>query len=258
MASVNPPHVLLNEEYANPIIHRMPSPASSVGTVYGLDETAYSDTEYKLSDCAFARKCEEQIDLHMPRKEEFNADRDPLLTIPQSGGMPVRISERRLDDVEEKCACFSPISVSLMGTDFYTLYLTVLYDHVMGNLRQAVAQLDENELFEQTLRRGSQAALEIQPSTNDIDTLMRSMMGPSMNITAGRPHMGVSVASPLRGRREPTSSGSGITNGPWNNFGKPVAVDRRDDIVASGDNMISETTVGKRSRNGMSRIARKT
>ena len=79
----------------------------------------------------------------------------------------------------------------------------MLYDHVMGNLRQAVAQLEENELFEQTLRRGSQAALQIQPSTNDIDTLMRSMMGPSMKITAGRPHMGVSVApTPLvRGRR---------------------------------------------------------
>lgn len=59
---------------------------------------------------------------------------------------------------------------------FLFLYRTVLYDHVMGNLRQAVAQLEENELFEQTLRRGSRAALQIQPSTNDIDTLMRSMM----------------------------------------------------------------------------------
>jgi len=154
MANPNPPHVLLNEEYANPVIHRMPSPTSSVGTVYGLDETALSDTEYKLSDSAFARKCEEQMELYIPRKEETEADQDPLLTIPQSGGMPLRISERELDHVEER----------------------LLYDHVMGNLRQAVAQLEENELFEQTLRRGSQAALQIQPSTNDIDILMRSMM----------------------------------------------------------------------------------
>lgn len=107
MANVNPPHVLLNEEYANPVIHRMPSPASSVGTVYGLDETAYSDTEYKLSDSAFARKCEEQIELHMPRKEELDADQDPLLTIPQSGGVPVGISERKLDPLEEKCTFMS-------------------------------------------------------------------------------------------------------------------------------------------------------
>ena len=103
MANLNPPHVLLNEEYANPVIHRMPSPTSSVGTVYGLDETALSDTEYKLSDSAFARKCEEQMELYIPRKEETEANQDPLLTIPQSGGMPVRISERELDHVEERC-----------------------------------------------------------------------------------------------------------------------------------------------------------
>ena len=107
MTNVNPPHVLLNEEYANPVIHRMPSPASSVGTVYGQDETAYSDTEYKLSDSAFARKCEEQMELYMPRKEEAEADQDPLLTIPQSGGVPIKISERELDVVEQKCNVFS-------------------------------------------------------------------------------------------------------------------------------------------------------
>lgn len=181
MANPNPPHVLLNEEYANPVIHRMPSPTSSVGTVYGLDETALSDTEYKLSDSAFARKCEDQMDLHMPRKEETEADKDPLLTIPQSGGMPVRISERQLDHLEEMCMCYSLSPFE--GLNELSLFHTVLYDHVMGNLRQAVAQLEENELFEQTLRRGSQAALQIQPSTNDIDTLMRSMMsGDNMQI----------------------------------------------------------------------------
>ena len=122
----------------------------------------------------------------------------------------------------------------------------------MGNLRQAVAQLVENELFEQTLQRcGSQAsALEIQPSTNNIDSLMQSMMGPSMNINADRPHMGISVAPVPRVR------GRAGLNRPWNNFGKAVAVDRRD--AASGDNtMVSESTVGKRSRNGTSRNAHK-
>ena len=101
MANLNPPHVLLNEEYANPVIYRMPSPASSIGTVYGLDDTAHSDTEYKISDSdAF-------------NKEEFEADRDPLLTIPQSGGVPVRISERELDHVEERRMWFSFLSLSL-------------------------------------------------------------------------------------------------------------------------------------------------
>jgi hypothetical protein len=98
----------------------------------------------------------------------------------------------------------------------------------MSNLRQAVAQLEENELFEQTLRRGSQAALQIQPSTNDIDTLMRSMMDSSINITADRPHMGVSIA-PV-----------------------PLVRDR-----SGATTTISESTVGKRSRNGTSRNAHK-
>ena len=69
---------------------------------------------------------------------------------------------------------YFPLNSGLLND--FSFYRTVLYDHVMGNLRQAVAQLEENELFEQTLRRGSQAALQIQPSTNDIDALMRSMM----------------------------------------------------------------------------------
>ena len=61
MTNPNAPHVLLNEEYANPVVHHVPSPASSVGTVYGLDETTYSDTEYKVSDSAFGIKREEDI-----------------------------------------------------------------------------------------------------------------------------------------------------------------------------------------------------
>ena len=111
MANINPPHVLLNEEYANPVIHRMPSPASSIGTAYGLDETAYSDTEHKLSDSAFIRKCDEQMELYMSRTDELLANQDPLLAIPQSGGVPVVISERQLDPLEEKCSCFLYISL---------------------------------------------------------------------------------------------------------------------------------------------------
>ena len=126
MSNPNPPHVLLNEEYANPVIHRMPSPTSSVGTVYGLDETSLSDTEYKLSDSAFARKCEEQMELYNPRKEETEADQDPLLTIPQSGGMPLRISERELDHAEERCMSLSPFEIRVLLNDFLILSYSVI------------------------------------------------------------------------------------------------------------------------------------
>jgi hypothetical protein len=47
----------------------------------------------------------------------------------------------------------------------------------MRNLRQKVHELEEDELFERTLLRGSQAGLEPQPSSGDIDVIMRSMMG---------------------------------------------------------------------------------
>jgi len=51
-----------------------------------------------------------------------------------------------------------------------------LFEQVVDSLRDAVYALEENELFEQTLLRGSQIALEQQPGVGDIDALMRSMM----------------------------------------------------------------------------------
>jgi hypothetical protein len=55
--------------------------------------------------------------------------------------------------------------------------LLVLFEHVMGNLRRQVRLLEEHELFEQTLMKQSQVGQSPLPSTNDIDALMRSMMG---------------------------------------------------------------------------------
>ena len=54
---------------------------------------------------------------------------------------------------------------------------SVLYEHVMGNLRRQIRLLEENELFERTLLQQSQVAQSPLPSTNDLDALMRSMMG---------------------------------------------------------------------------------
>lgn len=46
----------------------------------------------------------------------------------------------------------------------------------MRNLRKEVQKLQENEIFERTILRGSHIAEE-QQSSNDIDAIMRSMMG---------------------------------------------------------------------------------
>lgn len=91
-------------DYAEPVL-RAPSPASSVGTSYGADQTSYSDSEFQLSQPAFERKCYELIGLSLPRKEELRADRDPLLTVPGPNGRPMRLSEKKLEPAEEKRAC---------------------------------------------------------------------------------------------------------------------------------------------------------
>jgi hypothetical protein len=105
--------------------------------------------------------------------------------------------------------------------------MLVLYDHIMTRLRSEVRQLEDNELFEQMLLRGSQAALERQPSTTDIDALMRSMMFTPQNSTIGRQSNRQQVA--------------GVTSGPWS-----VNPER-----GAGETILSK--IGKRSRNGSSR-----
>ncbi|KDR72675.1 hypothetical protein GALMADRAFT_228948 [Galerina marginata CBS 339.88] len=163
MSIVHPPiptHTY-HTEYAQPAL-RPPSPASSVGTAYGADQTSFIDSESQLSQVAF-EKLEEKMKLNAPCGKELSADREPLMMVPAVPGQiqgavdvkMVRVTERKLNPIEEK----------------------VLFERVMTTLHAEVANLHENEVFEQILRRGSKAALETQPSTNNIDALMRSMMG---------------------------------------------------------------------------------
>lgn len=51
-----------------------------------------------------------------------------------------------------------------------------LYESILASLRAQIRNLEENELVDRTLLRGSCAALEELPSSNDIDVLMKSMM----------------------------------------------------------------------------------
>ena len=62
-------------------------------------------------------------------------------------------------------------------------YLEV-FDQVMNKLRAAVKQLEEDELFEQTAVTGADIVLDDPtPSTDDIDTIMQSLMGLSASPT---------------------------------------------------------------------------
>ncbi|TFK33026.1 hypothetical protein BDQ12DRAFT_450904 [Crucibulum laeve] len=198
-------HHYHHTEYAIPVI-RPPSPASSIGTVYRADQTSLSDSELYLPQPNFEQKWEEKNGIHKVMEEEEVANRDPLLPRPQS----LREQE----------------------------------DAIMRNLRKKVKDLQDNDLFEQTLLRGSQASLEPQPTTNDIDSILRSMMGPGMNIS------GLSAGGVHQAARKVASES--VTDGPWNNYGKDLIFERGNSQVPESLNT-STTTVGKRSRSGRSR-----
>ncbi|EGN98575.1 hypothetical protein SERLA73DRAFT_110133 [Serpula lacrymans var. lacrymans S7.3] len=144
--------------YASPVI-RAPSPASSVGTAYGPDETSLSDME--LSQDAFEKKCLEALKLDWQKEEEIRADRTPLIQKPKTQAEEI-----------------------------------ILYENIVRNLRRRVQQLEDDELFEQTLLRGSQVALEQQPSSNDMDALMKSLMTTTLS--------------------NGSNTAPNISNGPWN------------------------------------------
>lgn len=89
----------------------------------------------------------------------------------------------------------------------------VIHEQILRSLRYQVHLLEDDELFEQTLLRGSQAALSAQPESGDIDALMRSMMS-----TNSAP---LPLATPMNhvlehGTRHGLATASTVTAGPWN------------------------------------------
>ncbi|KAF9445383.1 hypothetical protein P691DRAFT_611101, partial [Macrolepiota fuliginosa MF-IS2] len=195
-------------EYAPPVL-RAPSPASSVGTTYGPDQTSLSDSEHQISQVAFERKWLAKLDLDKPRKEEEEANESPLIP--------------RTKNKEEE---------------------DVMVEKILKNLRTRIQQLEEGELFEQTLLRGSQVGLEARPSTNDIDVLMKSMMGTSMSLAEG-------PSGKIFGR----AADEPLTDGPWNTHNQPMVYEGGSVVGMEGilANVTTSSTVGKRSRSGKSR-----
>ncbi|TCD70169.1 hypothetical protein EIP91_004639 [Steccherinum ochraceum] len=133
-------HIFAGDAVYAPPVLRAPSPSSSIGTDYGPDETSIADLEMSPED--FKLMVEAELALNQPRPEETLACAEPLL--PKPAGP---LAER-------------------------TLFL-----QVMQNLRAQVKKLQEDEIFERTLYHGFNAPEEQQPTSNDIDAIMRSMMG---------------------------------------------------------------------------------
>ncbi|TFY60464.1 hypothetical protein EVG20_g7403, partial [Dentipellis fragilis] len=126
--------------YAPPVL-RAASPSGSINTEYGPDETSLSDME--LSPGEFEGKIEAALRLHEQREQEVVAEAKPVL-IPK----PKTAAEEKQT-----------------------------FEQVMRCLRWHVQQLEENQIVENMMLRGSQAGLVAQPSSDDVGVIMASMMG---------------------------------------------------------------------------------
>lgn len=81
--------------------------------------------------------------------------------------------------------------------------------------------MDDEEIYERALFRGSQIGLEVQPPTSDIDKIMRSMMGGGLDLSTHAP-----VPDPTTGEI-PTQQAEATLPGPWNSYGKkPTSLPR--------------------------------
>lgn len=89
----------------------------------------------------------------------------------------------------------------------------------MTAMRYRVHLLEENEMFEQTLLRGSRVGQDVQPSSSDIDVLMRGLMVvPALSSQATIP-----------------------SDGPWNRLQNASFLQKHDSTIGPGKNASSST-----------------
>ncbi|EJD38918.1 hypothetical protein AURDEDRAFT_116335, partial [Auricularia subglabra TFB-10046 SS5] len=151
------------------------SPASSISSS-GRHEDATTFAEKSMSDQAFARRTEDALMLHVPRDAPFAQD-SVLLPRPKT-------------EHEEK----------------------MLHARVMANLRQRVAELEEDELFDSvsSLQRGNKPGLEPQPSSNDVHAIIAGAMqygAPPQSSATKRATPSRSVSSTVNASSTPIRGG---------------------------------------------------
>ncbi|KAK0210597.1 hypothetical protein DFS33DRAFT_1483663 [Desarmillaria ectypa] len=127
---------------------RAVSPTSSTGSTCH-DHTSASDDE--LSQAAFERKWETKIGLGKQRVDEEKAECHVLFARPTTPS-----SEQSL------------------------------YERILHNLRCEVDHIRDSEIFEKNMSFGPQDILD-QPSTNDVEEILQSMMsGSSLSTTTSK------------------------------------------------------------------------
>jgi len=184
---------ITDAQYAEPLL-RAPSPSSSIGTDYGPDETSITDAQ--MSPEEFDRMCQERLKLSEPRDEESRAKMTPLLP-------------KTKTPQEER----------------------VLHIKVMHNLRDQVAKLQDDELFERSMLKGTVITDQQLPSSNDIDAIMRSIMGPPSSSRSTTIDAPTASATPITFAPTPLNLSTNIFS---------------DNFPTDRDSESSGTTAGKR------------
>lgn len=167
--------------YGPPHLLRASSPATSAGSSHAEGDDPGSDEEG--DDATFAAKCSARLQLGEKGAPEILADRDPLLNFPDT-----------MTEIELKG---TRTAIRIILKRFLTL-LVAASERILTAMRYRVHLLEENEMFEQTLLRGSKVGQDAQPSSADIDVLMRGLMA-----TAG-------PSTSQSSTRQP------VSDGPWN------------------------------------------
>lgn len=159
-----PPQVemqTIDPTYASALVPA-PSPTSSIGSRLPDDETDPDDA--RLTQEEFDAKCWKTLMIDEPTAEETSATRRPVYHAghkvdPEQGGRSIELLIWNASDLAlASAAKFVPI--------------------LMQNLRTEMKRLQDNELFEQAILKGSQVGRGSLTPTGDIDAIMQSMLEP--------------------------------------------------------------------------------
>jgi len=146
----------------------VPSPTSSIGSRLPDDETDPDDV--RLTQEEFDAKCWEALQIDEPTPEETSAMRRPLHNVGHSRE-------------PEQAAKLFPV--------------------IMQKLRTEIKKLQDNELFEQVILKGSQVGQDSLIPTGDIDAIVQSMMEPD-HPPGPKPNAGDNIGPSIMTNQSPT------------------------------------------------------
>lgn len=173
-----------------PALVPAPSPTSSIGSRLPDDETDPDDA--RLTQEEFDAKCWKALRIDEPTTEEMYAIR-----------RPVYHAGHKVDP--EQAGRFAE-SVTRNVSNLTLLSAAKLVPAIMQNLRTHMKKLQDNELFEQAILKGSQVGQDSLTPTGDIDAIMQSMLEPDRpdHSPGPKPNAGDNIGPSIMINQSPT------------------------------------------------------